>query len=98
MKHSIPLALAIALALAAAGSHGAPATPASPPVYEYRVVSFSPAASPDQIEAALNQLGGEGWELVGVRSARFLFAPGKPDRRVEGEGVQAFFKRRQQLK
>ncbi len=95
MKHSTLLALAIALLLAAAGSHGAPTARPGPPVYEYRVVAFSPAASSDQIEAALNQLGGEGWELVGVRSARFLYAPGKPDRRIEGEGVQAFFKRRQ---
>ncbi|MGQ0659141.1 MAG: hypothetical protein ACT4NU_13830 [Chromatiales bacterium] len=61
--------------------------------YEYKVYSFSPTTGSGQIQAELNKLGGDGWELVGVRTARLLYAPTSPDRRVEGDGVQIFLKR-----
>ena len=34
--------------------------------WEYRVVRLSPRATEEHVEAALNELGAEGWELVGI--------------------------------
>lgn len=67
---------------------------AAPPTYEYKVSMFPPNATAEQVEATLNQMGAQGWELVGVRSVtQFFPRAGNPDRRYEADGLQVILKR-----
>jgi len=87
---SLVLLLTLAVGVGAANAQQSPA----PPSYEYKVQTFGPTVSSEEIETALNRLGSEGWELVGVRTARMFYAPQSADHRREGDGVQVYVKRR----
>jgi hypothetical protein len=89
-----PYVLILAASLLPNALHAQTDGAVPPPTYEYRVLAFAPTTGGEQVEAALNQLGSEGWEVVGVRSVRQLYSrAGNPDSRFEGEGLQVFLKR-----
>jgi hypothetical protein len=73
--------------------------------WEYRVVRLSPRAPEDHVEAALNEMGADGWELVGItktvthwrsgpRVSSALSPTGFADQMVETLVHRAYFKRR----
>ena len=73
--------------------------------WEYRVVRLSPRATEEHAEAAMNEMGAAGWELVGVtqtvthwksgpRVGAGLSLTGVADQTAETLVHRAYFKRR----
>jgi hypothetical protein len=73
--------------------------------WEYRVVRLSPRATEEHVAAALNEMGAEGWELVGItqtvthwksgpRVGAGLSLTGYADQMSESLVHRAYFKRR----
>lgn len=73
--------------------------------WEYRVVRLSPRAPEEHVEGTLNELGGAGWELVGItqtvthwksgpRVGAGLAMTGFADQTSETLVHRAYFKRR----
>jgi hypothetical protein len=78
--------------------------PVSEPQWEYRVIRLSPRATEEHVEATLNDLGEQGWELVGItktvthwksgpRISAGVSPTGFADQVIENLVHRAYFKR-----